>query len=171
MNSWLRQQGDRLHDAAGSDLATPPSFRAKKRSSQDNNNNLRRILSNNNSSDNNNNNNKVQLQKSDSGPSKNREFLILPKLLEPALAFQMHQKIIESDDHAFNSDECDLECCHLAKRQQQKFSMENPPKLSAEKRRDHLHLLRRRKSRARFLKSEEQVRIQPASLKNSSKSD
>ena len=39
------------------------------------------------------------------------------------------------------------------------YSMENPPKLSAEKRRDHLHLLRRRKSRARFLKPEEQIKL------------
>ena len=39
------------------------------------------------------------------------------------------------------------------------YSMENPPKLSAEKRRDHLHLLRRRKSRARFLNQEEQIKL------------
>jgi hypothetical protein len=91
-------------------------------------------------------------------PTKSRDYRVLPKLLEPAMTFRMHRQLVESDDHAFNSDECDLAGCRAAKcRAPQSYSMENPPKLSAEKRRDHLHLLRRRKSRARFLKTEEQV--------------
>ena len=36
----------------------------------------------------------------------------------------------------------------------------NPPKLTAERRRDHLHLMRRRKSRARLLTNEELHKLQ-----------
>ena len=95
--------------------------------------------------------------------SRGTDYRVLQKLLQPAMTFGI--QMVESDDHAFNSDECDLDCCKYHKMEQtgngrpevEKYSMENPPKLSAEKRRDHLHLLRRRKSRARFLKQEEQV--------------
>jgi hypothetical protein len=103
--------------------------------------------------------------------SRGTDYRVLQKLLQPGMTFGI--QMVESDDHAFNSDECNLENCKYHKLDQngnehgggrpevEKYSMENPPKLSAEKRRDHLHLLRRRKSRARFLKQEEQVNKSP----------
>lgn len=86
---------------------------------------------------------------------------VLQNLLRPDLTFRIHKHILESDDHAFNSDECKTDCCKQSDHFQRftvddncnnvplDFSIENPPKLSPEKRRDHLHLLKRRKSRAR----------------------
>ena len=45
------------------------------------------------------------------------------------------------------------ECCH-------DLNNNNAPKMSAERRRDHLHLMRRRKSRARLLTIGEIVKLQ-----------
>ena len=36
------------------------------------------------------------------------EFQVLQKLLQPAMTFGIHRQILDSDDHAFNSEECDL---------------------------------------------------------------
>ena len=36
------------------------------------------------------------------------DFRVLQKLLQPAMTIGIHRHILESDDHAFNSDECDL---------------------------------------------------------------
>jgi hypothetical protein len=102
----------------------------------------------------------VWTTRSSHNPSKGgRDYQVLQKLIRPDLTFEIHKHIVESDDHAFNADECNIECCKQnglhkslddnCNETTQEFSMDNPPKLSAEKRRDHLHLLRRRKSRAR----------------------
>ena len=36
------------------------------------------------------------------------DFQVLQKLLQPAMTFGIHRQILDSDDHAFNSEECDL---------------------------------------------------------------
>ncbi len=63
--------------------------------------------------------------------------------------------IVNSDDHAFTSlDEC---CPDLNNNNNNNNVI---PKLTAERRRDHLHLMRRRKSRARILTNEEMMKLQ-----------
>lgn len=73
------------------------------------------------------------------------KYHVVQRLL-PDVSLARH--IVDSDDHAFASVD---ECCHDLNN--------NVPKLTAERRRDHLHLMRRRKSRARLLTNEELLKL------------
>ena len=74
-------------------------------------------------------------------------YRVVQRLL-PDVSLARH--IVDSDDHAFDSV---AECCH-------DLNNNSAPKMSAERRRDHLHLMRRRKSRARLLTIAEIVKLQ-----------
>ena len=74
-------------------------------------------------------------------------YRVVQRLL-PDVSLARH--IVDSDDHAFDSF---AECCH-------DLNNNSAPKMSAERRRDHLHLMRRRKSRARLLTIAEIVKLQ-----------
>lgn len=157
------------------------------------------------------------------GPDQEQRYKVIQKFL-PSATLDIHRHIVETDDHAFNEDECDCmrfdvedhdlgvdannndlddllrawddppdeglpsDEVHGGPRQHHHhrhhsyynlvsvgerrkrwlnqlasdFEAEssNLPKMSPERRRDHLHLLRRRKSRARMLNLEECRKLQ-----------
>ena len=80
-------------------------------------------------------------------PNNLPKYRVVQRLL-PDVSLARH--IVDSDDHAFASLD---ECCH-------DLNNNTAPKMSAERRRDHLHLMRRRKSRARLLTIAEIVKLQ-----------
>ena len=97
-----------------------------------------------------------------------KKFNVIQKFL-PDATIGIHRQIVDTDDHAFNQLECNCQHCDD---QHSYYNLEddpnnnnklpdlsNPPKLSVAKRRDHLHLLKRRKSRARFLNQEECAKL------------
>ena len=76
--------------------------------------------------------------------SSSTSYKVVQRLL-PDVSLARH--IVDSDDHAFAFSEC---CQHHSD-----LNNNAVPKMSAERRRDHLHMMRRRKSRARLLTMEE----------------
>jgi hypothetical protein len=77
------------------------------------------------------------------------KYRVVQRLL-PDVSLARH--IVNSDDHAFASLD---ECCHDLNN-----NADTSLKMTPEGRRDHLHLMRRRKSRARFLTNEELLKLQ-----------
>ena len=90
----------------------------------------------------------VSLESSGAGTS---AYKVVQRLL-PDVSLARH--IVDSDDHAFAFSEC---CNHHHSSDLNNNSSHQSvlPKMSAERRRDHLHMMRRRKSRARLLSVEE----------------
>ena len=87
-------------------------------------------------------------------------YKVVQRLL-PDVSLARH--IVDSDDHAFAFSECCQNHHHSHDHQHSSADLNNNsskssvilPKMSAERRRDHLHMMRRRKSRARLLSMEE----------------
>lgn len=102
----------------------------------------------------------VSLESSGGQTQASASYKVVQRLL-PDVSLARH--IVDSDDHAFAFSECCQNHHHSHDHQHSSADLNNNsskssvilPKMSAERRRDHLHMMRRRKSRARLLSMEE----------------